>query len=121
MSTASPPKINCNAAATFQMDLEVPALTTGVLGTPALGVVTGVTLRLSATEYGVAIDPAVGNLAASERSAKAGRFAFEVNQTLMQSHVLPLGKGKRFYAIWSKPGEFDDESIPYVVAVGTSH
>jgi hypothetical protein len=116
-----PERVNCNADKVFSADLEVPVATTGNLGAPAFGAVTGVTMRISATKYGVAIHGDVNALAASERSAKAGRFYVEVDIVKMQTHVRPLGEGTPFHVIWSKSGGFDMEDFEYLVALGTPH
>jgi len=113
--------INCRADQTFQADLRTPLSATGKLTTPTLGAVTGIKFRLSATKFGAAIHAAVGDLAASERSGAAGRFYYEVDKALMETHVLPLGEGALFYGIWSKANDFDMESFPYKVAKGTVH
>lgn len=112
--------VNCNADYTFQHDLEVPVTTTGTMGPPTLGAVTGVKLRLSATKNGVALNAAVNNLAASERSAKAGRFYVAVDAALLATHVLAMvGEGGAFYAIWFKSGDFENEGVRFTARDGT--
>lgn len=111
--------VNCRADYVFQHDLQVPVLTTGIQGAPTLGAVTSIVVRLSATKDGAAIHAAVGTLAASERSLKPGRFYVPVDATLLTTHVLPLGAGASFFAIWSKTGDFDLESFEFQVADGT--
>ena len=114
-------KVNCNADQTFQADLRVPAMATGVLGPPGLGVVTGIKLRISASKFGPAIHADVNDLAASERSGKPGRFYCNIDQAVMRARVLPLGENTPFYAVWYKAGDFDMESFKYLVAPGTLH
>ena len=86
---------------------------------PAAGVITTIKLRLSATATGTAINAAVGDLATTEASGKAGRFYVTVDTTLLQTHLLPLGVGQAFYAIWSKAGDMDMESVKVLVGAGT--
>lgn len=114
-------RVNCRADFVFQFDLQVPASTTGELGAPALGAVTGITIRLSATDTGAAINAAVDGLAASERSGVPGRFYVAVDAALLTTHVLPLGVGTSFWAIPSKAGDFDFEPIRFVVANKTAN
>jgi len=114
--------VNCKADYVFQFDLKVPAATTGTLGTPALGAITGIVLRLAATSDGTALNAAVGNLAASERSGKPGRFYVAVDAALLTTHVLGsalVGDGGTFWAIWSKSGDFDMEAIAFIATDGT--
>lgn len=110
--------VNCAADYRFQVDIKVPN-TSGVLAAPAAGAVTGIKVRLSATPFGSAINGAVDNLAASEAAGKAGRFYYEMDKTLLTTHVLPLGVGASFYAIWFKSGDMDNESVEFIVADGT--
>jgi hypothetical protein len=84
------------------------------------GVITGVRLRLSASPYGAAIHVDVNDLEAIE-TATAGRFYYVVDKTLLTTHVLPLGAGASFYAVWSKSGDMDNESVEFVVASGTQN
>lgn len=113
-------RVNCRADYVFQADLEVPALTTGTLGPPTLGAVTDIKCRLSASRNGAALHAAVDAIAASERSGKPGRFYAAVDAALLTSHVLPLGEGASFYAIWSKAGDFDLEAVRFLVADGAA-
>lgn len=110
-----PKAVNCKADYRFQVDLAVPD-STGALAAPAAGAITGVTLRLASTETGAAIHAAVGGLAASEYAGKAGRFYVDVDAALLTTHVLPLGDGASFWAIWSKSGDFDMETTRFLVA-----
>jgi len=104
----------------FWCDLTTPAAGTGVVGPPAaLGQVTGVVVRLSATKTGAAIHGDVGNLAATERNDMPGRFYYTVDTALLVTHLLPLGVGATFYAIWSKANAMDRQAVPYLVADGT--
>jgi len=113
-------RVNCQADYVFQVDLEVPALATGIIGAPTLGAVTDIKCRLSATATGAAIHAAVNTLAASERSSDPGRFYAAVDATLLTSHVLTLGVGKSFWAIWSKAGDFDLEAVRFLVGDGAA-
>jgi len=112
-------KINCKSDYCFQADLTTPASTTGTVGAPTLGAITGVTLRLSATKTGAAIHANVGTLSAAERSATPGRFHYTVDAALLTTHVLPIGVGRTVYAIWSKTGDMDMEAVPFAIADGT--
>lgn len=91
----------------------------GVLATPTLGAVTGITLRLSLTPTGAAIHANVGNLSATETTT-AGLFGYVMDTALMQTHLLPLGAGATFYAIWSKSGDMDMESVTCIVKLGNA-
>ena len=108
--------VNCASDYQFQHDLKIPN-TSGVLAPPAAGAVTNVKLRLSATPTGTAINAAVNDLTASEQVGKAGRFYVVVDKALLTTHVLPLGVGASFYAIWSKSGDFDNETGDEVFTV----
>jgi hypothetical protein len=108
--------VNCNAAFTYQVDIQTPVAATGDLGTPALGVLTGIKVRLSLTPTGVAINGSVGALVASERASKPGRFYYDVSQALQQAYLLPLGVGIHFYAIWSNAAGFDMDYTSYFVS-----
>jgi hypothetical protein len=112
-------KVNCKSDFCFQVGLKTPAATTGTAGAPVLGAVTGITLRLSATRTGAAINAAVGALGAAERTATPGRFYYVVDAALLTTHVLPIGVGKTFYAIWSKAGDMDMEAVSFAIADGT--
>jgi hypothetical protein len=112
-------RVNCKTDYCFQVDVEVPSSTTGAAGAPALGAVTGITLRLAATRTGAALHATVGSLAASERSGTPGRFYYTVDAAALTTYVLPLGVGRTFYAIWSKTGDMDMMAIPFIVADGT--
>jgi hypothetical protein len=114
--------VNCKADYVFQFDLKVPASATGVLGAPALGAITGVVVRLSDTSTGTALNALVGNLAASERSGKPGRFYVLVDAALLTAHVLGsalVGDGGTFWLIPSKTGDFDMEAIAFIATDGT--
>ena len=89
----------------------------GDMETPALGEVTGLKLRLSATRKGAAIHADVGNLSAVE-TLTAGRFAYVVDTALQVEHLLPLGHGARYYAIWSKAGDLDFRAVRFIVSDG---
>jgi len=109
-----PKAINCKADRRFQVRILVPSRTE--LVPPAAGAITGVTLRLAATETGPAIHAAVGGLAATEDPGMPGLFYVEVDAALLTTHVLPLGVGASFWAIWSKSGDFDMETTRFIVA-----
>jgi hypothetical protein len=114
----TPQAVDCRKKFRFQMAVKIPD-TKGVLAAPAAGVVTGVLLRLSATKSGAAIHADVNALATTEASGLSGTFYAEVSKTLLETHILPLGVGLRFYAIWSKAGDMDLQYTPFTVADGT--
>jgi hypothetical protein len=107
--------VNCYSDYRFQVDITTPD-STGELAQPSLGAITGILLRLSATETGAALNAAVDALAASETAGTAGRFYYSVDTSLLQSYVLPLGVGASFYAIWSKTNDMDMKSVRFIVA-----
>lgn len=109
-------RVNVNADYAYQIDLTVRN-GAGVLVTPALGEVTGIKLRLSLTRTGLAIHASVGNLTATETTT-AGRFGYVMDTAVMQTHLLPLGHGARYYAIWSKAGDMDMEAVEFRVSDG---
>jgi hypothetical protein len=113
MSTA----VNVNAEFPYAIDVWVRG-TDGEPRRATAGEVTGITLRLSATAGGNAIHADVGNLAAVEDAGQAGRFSYTVSKTLHQTHIKPIGDGKSYYAVWSKSGAFDLESVRFIVADG---
>lgn len=112
-------RVNCYSDYPFQVDMTTQDLGTGEHGPPAAGAITGVKLRLSETATGAAIHANVGNLAAQERAEVPGRFWVDVDAALLTTHVLPLGVGATFYAIWSISGDMDREAVPFLVADGT--
>ena len=113
-------RVNVRTDYTFQVDIATPAADTGIMGPPAaVGDITGITLRLSQTKTGLAIHAHVGTLTAMERPAVPGRFYVTVDTALLVTHVLPLGVGDTFYAIWSKTGDMDREAVGYLIADGT--
>jgi hypothetical protein len=114
----TPQAVDCRKKFRFQVAVEIPN-TKGVLAAPAAGVVTGVLLRLSATKNGAAIHADVNALATTEASGLSGTFYAEVSKTLLETHILPLGVGLRFYAIWSKAGDMDLQYTPFTVVDGT--
>jgi len=115
----SPKAINCNAKKRYQADIRVPNDKGEPAPPPAAGQLAGVKVRFSATKNGTAINPDVDNLATTETVGKIGRLYHELTQALQQSRLLSLGVGKDFYAIWFLPGQFDIESIHFLVSDGT--
>jgi hypothetical protein len=111
-------KVNCKSDFQFQVDVQVPGAD-GRLTDPGAGVVTGLKLRLAATPTGNALHATVDNLAATETSQQAStdrrRFVVAVDAALLTAHVLPLGRGTPFYAVWFKAGDLDNRAIQYVV------
>lgn len=108
--------LNARAGFVYQAAVQIPDPTTGVLQTPVAGAVTGITLRLSATQGGPALDPTVDNLPATERSGEPGLFFVVVSAALHVAQVLPLGVGESFWAVWKLPGDFDGITAEYTIA-----
>lgn len=112
--------VNVNAGFVYQARARIPN-DAGQLAAPAaLGEITGLELRLCATPTGTALDAAVDNLPAVENAEEPGLFEVTVSQADHQAHVLPLGRGKKYYGIWSKPGVADFLVDTFVVATGTT-
>ena len=109
--------VNVRTDFAFQVRVKVPG-SDGVMRDATAGEVTGLKLRLSASEHGAAINAAVDNLAAAERAGNPAIQYVQVDTALLVAHVLPLGVGASFWAVWSKAGDMDKESIRYVVADG---
>jgi hypothetical protein len=107
--------VNCNAGFLYQARARIPI--GGKLATPlVLGAVPGLVLRLSLTDKGPAIAPELDQLTAVENPAEIGLFEVPVDQDLQQQFLLPLGRGKRYYGIWSKDGTTDDQVDTFIVA-----
>ena len=108
-------RVNCYADFRFQRRFKIPD-PNGVLNFPtSAGQITGVTLRLSATPTGAALNAAVNNLSTTEVTAVPGRLYRLVDTALLVTHVLTaLGKGARFYAIWSKSGDLENEYEEFI-------
>jgi hypothetical protein len=115
MSSATPTPLNVYADYTFQVRVQLLG-TNGKLRDATTGEVPGLVLRLAATATGAALNAAVGNLAAQERTGDAAIRYVTVDTGLLQTHVLPLGVGALVYAIWSVPGDADRLYVPYVIA-----
>lgn len=107
--------VNCHASYRYAVRVRIPN-DRNVLAAPAAGVITGITLRLAATEIGDALDPAVDDMTATEADDAPGTFYVEVTQDLHETHVLPLGTGTSYYAIWSKASEFDFKTRRFIVS-----
>lgn len=112
-------RVNAHAKYRYQVDLTTPDAN-GVLATPAAGTVTGILLRLASTENGPAIHASLNALPAAETTGTAGRFFVEVSQALHETHILPLGVGVTFWAVWSRAGEFDAQNVAFVVDDGVT-
>jgi len=111
----APVKVNCNASKRYQVRLSIPG-SRGTLVPPEAGEVTGIRLRLSTSEVGAAIDPTVNNLVATPTEDDPAVFYVEVSQALQQAHLLTLGVGAEYFAIWSKPGDLDMTSRRFLVS-----
>ena len=109
-------RVNVNADYAYQVAIQTRNAA-GDLVTPSLGAVTGIRLRLSETRTGAAIHADVNDLAATETTT-AGLFGYVMDKTLQQTHLLPLGHGKSYYAIWSKSGDMDMEAVRFIVSDG---
>ena len=110
--------VNCAAAFKFRVTPTVE-LSPGVWGNAPVGTLTGIKLRLAATSTGTAIHADVNALPATEDSDEAGAFYVLVGPAELTAHILSLGVGRPFWAIWSKAGDFDMESTPFRVAAYT--
>ncbi|HKV74604.1 MAG TPA: hypothetical protein VJN95_08795 [Gemmatimonadales bacterium] len=114
-------RINCNAAFVYQVQAKVPGdgsggtLDSGQLVIPSPGLLTGITLRLSATPTGAALHAQVDAMAAAERATSPGLFWVKVSRAIHQARVLTLGRGVPFYAIWSNAAGFDMYTAAYIV------
>jgi len=108
---------NCNQEQRFRAKARVPD-STGALATPsAAGAVTGLLLRLASDPTTLAaIHANVEDLAASEEAGEVGTFYVLVSQSLMQTHVLPLGVGAMAYEVWYKTGTADYLVRPFLVS-----
>lgn len=103
----------------YQVDIRIPNAS-GDLAPAVPGALTGITCRLSATRYGPAINAAVDNLPAAETVGVASRFYVDVDTALQVTHLLPLGVGVSYFAIWKKTGDMDSQSIEFQVGDGTT-
>lgn len=99
--------VNCYADFTFGVDVNMKDAATLIERPATAGEVTNIKLRLAATKHGTAIHSDVNALAASECSGMPARFAVPMDAAVLTAHVLPLGVGRPFYAIWSKTGDLD--------------
>ena len=114
MSSSDPLRVNCHTSFRYRVAVQVPDAA-GNLAPARVGQVRGVKLRLSANSNGVAIHANVDNLAATEEADEPSTFYVTVSKALHEAHVLPLGLGRRYYAIWSKAGEADFLYRPFIV------
>lgn len=111
--------VNANAGFVYQVRARIPN-TAGQLAAPeTAGLITGLKLRLSATPGGAAIDPDVDDLTPTENAVEPGLFEAPVSQALQVEHILPLGRGTKYYGIWSKVGVADFLTDTFKVATGT--
>lgn len=107
--------VNCYSDFRFQRRFKI-ADANGKLNFPtAAGQVTGITLRLAASPTGAALDPTVDNLSTSEVTAVPGRLYRVVDTAVLSTYILTaLGKGAKFYAVWSKPGDLNNEWAEFI-------
>lgn len=114
-------KVNCKADFQFQVDARVPGAD-GKPTDPGAGAIANLKLRLSATRNGAAINGAVDSLACTETALQprtdARRFKCLVDAALLTTHVLPLGVGASFWAIYSRAEDLDNFAVRYIVADG---
>jgi len=112
-------RVNVNAGFVYQARARIPNAA-GELATPtALGQVTGLKFRLCLTPGGTAIDPEVDDLTPTENATEPGLFEYAMSQALQQEHLLPLGRGKRYYGVWSKAGVAEFLVDTFVVAIAS--
>jgi hypothetical protein len=106
MSQGQP--INCNAGHRYLAQVQIPG--TGVdsdkMVIPPLGTITGITARFCADPKGPTLHPTLNNLPATETDLPS-LFRVDVSQALHQAYMLPLRVSKKYYAVWSKPGQAD--------------
>lgn len=111
--------VNVNSGFVYQARARIPNAE-GQLASPlTLGEITGLKLRLCATPGGAAIDAAVDDLPAVENAEEPGLFEVAVSQDTQQDWLLPLGRGKKFYGVWSKDGVADFLVDTFVTATTT--
>lgn len=104
--------IDCAQDFTPNVDIERQATTTGDY--EAYSGITGVTMLLSATKGGSAIDATLSK-AASERSAEAGRVYATFDVADLQSYLLPTYNRKTIWLVLSKSGELVGKSLSCLV------
>jgi hypothetical protein len=104
--------IDCSQDFTPNVDVERQATTTGDY--EAYAGLSGLTMHLSATEGGSAIDASLSK-SASERSAESGRqFAtFDVDD--LQTHLLPTYNRRTVWLVLTKSGELVGKSLACLV------
>lgn len=104
--------IDCAQDFTPNIDVERQATTTGDY--EAYSGITGVTMHLSATEGGNAIDATLSK-SASERSAEPGRIYATFDVADLQTYLLPLYFGMQVWLVLTKSGEMVGKSLPCLV------
>lgn len=104
--------IDCAQDFTPNVDIERQATTTGDY--EAYSGITGVTMLLSATKGGSAIDATLSK-AATERTAELGRVYATFDVADLQSYLLPTYKNKTIYLVLAKAGEMVGKSLSCLV------
>lgn len=104
--------IDCSQDFTPNVDAERQATTTGDY--EAYSGITGVTMHLSATEGGSAIDASLSQ-SASERSATPGRIHATFDVADLQTYLLPSYRNKTVWLVLTKSGELVGKSLACLV------
>lgn len=104
--------IDCAQDFCPNVDVERQATTTGDY--EAYTGITGVTMHLSATEGGSAIDASLSQ-SASERSATPGRVYATFDVADLQSHLLPTYNRRTVWLVLTKSGELVGKALACLV------
>lgn len=104
--------IDCAQDFTPNIDVERQNTTTGDY--EAYSGITGVTMLLSATEGGSAINASLSK-SASERSSEPGRIYATFDVADLQSNLLPTYRNKTVWLVLSKSGEIVGKALPCLV------
>jgi hypothetical protein len=106
--------VNCHAD--FQFRVRVQVLDAeGHFVTPDYGTFTDLTLRLSDTPTGDALDAEVDGMVPTEETGEPGTFVMLVTKDQLEEFVLPLGRKRSFWAIWSKLDSADNLAREFLV------
>lgn len=104
--------IDCAQDFTPNIDVERQATATGDY--EAYAGITGVTMHLSATEGGAAIDATLSQSAA-ERSGTPGRLYANFDVDDLQTHLLPNYQKRTVWLVLTKSGELVGKSLACLV------
>lgn len=104
--------IDCSQDWTPNVDVERQNTTTGDY--EAYSGITGVTMLLSATEGGAAIDASLSK-SASERSAEPGRIYATFDVADLQTYLLPSYRNRTVWLVLTKSRELVGKSLACLV------